>query len=84
VAAGPAAIRAAAGGGSKTIFLAAGHHLRRGLLPNEKRLLPIEPRHRFRPTVFNILKKDKSKLSLKLNRLTASVNPSFRTALLTR
>jgi hypothetical protein len=36
-----------------------------------------------RPIVFNILKKDKSKLSLKRNRLKASVNPSFRTALLT-
>jgi|GEM_PF-6105132 len=39
-------------------------------------------RHRFRPIVFNILKKDKSKLSLKRNRLKASVNPFFRTALL--
>jgi len=36
-----------------------------------------------RHIVFNILKKDKSKLSLKRKRLKASVNPSFRTELLT-
>lgn len=36
-----------------------------------------------RHIVFNILKRDKSKLSLKRKRLKASVNPSFRTELLT-
>jgi hypothetical protein len=36
-----------------------------------------------RPIVFNIFKKDKSKLSLRLNRLKASVYPSLRTELLT-
>ena len=35
-----------------------------------------------RHIVFNILKKDKSKLSLERNRRKASVNPSFRTELL--
>jgi hypothetical protein len=36
-----------------------------------------------RPIDFNILKKDESKLSRRRNRLKASVNPYFRTALLT-
>jgi hypothetical protein len=35
-----------------------------------------------RPIVFNILEKDRSKLSLERNRRKASVNPSFRTELL--
>jgi hypothetical protein len=35
-----------------------------------------------RPTVLNILKRDKAKLSLARNRLKASVNPTFRAALL--
>ena len=34
------------------------------------------------PTVLNILKRDKAKLSLSRNRLKASVNPIFRAALL--
>jgi hypothetical protein len=69
-------------GDRKQFALAAGHHLRRGSLLNEKGLLPFEPRRRPAHR-FNILKKDKSKLSLKRNRLKASVNPYFRTALLT-
>jgi hypothetical protein len=35
-----------------------------------------------RPTVLNILKRDKAKLSLARNRLKDSVNPTFRAALL--
>jgi hypothetical protein len=82
LAAGPAAIRAATRGYRKQFVLAAGHHLRRGSLPNEKVFSPLNLAI-VRPIVFKLLKKDKSKFSLKRNRLKASVNPSFRTALLT-